>query len=300
MTRTRVKAKASAESKRVFVISGVSGAGKSQALKVFEDFGWFCVDNLPIALLDEFAAFVQKSPAMTRVALGMDVREGRVLGALPPLLRRLKLQGLDIHVLFIDAADATVIHRFSETRHRHPLGGKIADAVKQERRLLTPIKGTADKVIDTTRLTLGELKEKISEMLGLTLTREMTLQVVSFGYKHGMPIDADIVMDVRFLPNPYYLSGLRKKTGLDEPVQKYILSQPVARKFLNDWYKLIATLLPHYVREGKSYLTIAIGCTGGRHRSVAIAEHLAARYRDRDELTVAVAHRDVDKRPKDS
>ena len=216
--------------KKIFVITGVSGAGKSQALKVLEDFGWFCVDNLPIALLDEFAAFVQKSPAMTRVALGMDVREGRVLGALPPLLRRLKLQGLDVHVLFIDAADAIVIHRFSETRHRHPLGGKIADAVKQERKLLAPIKGTADKVIDTTRLTLGELKEKISETLGLTLIREMTLQVLSFGYKHGMPIDADIVMDVRFLPNPHYQPGLRRRTGLEEPVQKYILAQPVAPK----------------------------------------------------------------------
>lgn len=280
------------KAKKIFVISGVSGAGKSQALKVFEDFGWFCVDNLPIALLDEFAAFVQKSPAMTRVALGMDVREGRVLGSLPSLLRTLKLRGLDINVLFIDAADATVIHRFSETRHRHPLGGKIADAVKQERKLLAPIKGTADKVIDTTRLTLGELKEKISETLGLTLTREMTLQVLSFGYKHGMPIDADIVMDVRFLPNPHYQPGLRKKTGLDDPVQKYILAQPVARKFLNDWHKLISTLLPHYVREGKSYLTIAIGCTGGRHRSVFCARWLAKKLRSTGH-PVQEFHRDV-------
>jgi UPF0042 nucleotide-binding protein len=278
--------------KKIFVITGVSGAGKSQALKVFEDFGWFCVDNLPIALLDEFAAFVQKSPAMTRVALGMDVREGKVLGALPPLLRRLKQQGLDVSVLFIDAADATVIHRFSETRHRHPLGGKIAEAVKQERKLLAPIKGTADKVIDTTRLTLGELKEKISETLGLTLTREMTLQVLSFGYKHGMPIDADIIMDVRFLPNPHYQPALRKKTGLDEPVQKYILAQPVARRFLNDWHRLIATLLPHYVREGKSYLTIAIGCTGGRHRSVFCTRWLAQKLRATGH-PVQEFHRDI-------
>lgn len=284
--------KKTSHQKRIFVITGVSGAGKSQALKVFEDFGWFCVDNLPIALLDEFAAFVQKSPAMTRVALGMDVREGRVLGALPPLLRRLKEQGLDINVLFIDAADATVIHRFSETRHRHPLGGKIAEAVKQERRLLAPIKGAADKVIDTTRLSLGELKEKISETLGLKLTREMTLQVVSFGYKHGMPIDADIIMDVRFLPNPHYISTLRKKSGLDEPVQKYILAQPVARKFLNDWHKLISTLLPHYVREGKSYLTIAIGCTGGRHRSVFCTRWLAQKLRATGH-PVQEFHRDI-------
>ncbi len=278
--------------KKIFVITGVSGAGKSQALKVFEDFGWFCVDNLPIALLDEFSSFVERSPVMTRVALGMDVREGRVLGALPLLLRRLKLQGLDVRVLFIDAADAAVIRRFSETRHRHPLGGKISESVRQERKLLAPIKGMADKVIDTTRLTLGELKEKISETLGLTLTREMTLQVVSFGYKHGMPIDADIVMDVRFLPNPHYQAGLRKKTGLDEPVQKFILSQPVASKFLNNWHRLISTLLPHYVREGKSYLTIAIGCTGGRHRSVFCTRWLAQKLRASGH-PVQEFHRDI-------
>jgi UPF0042 nucleotide-binding protein len=280
------------ELKRVFVISGVSGAGKSQALKVFEDFGWFCVDNLPIALLDDFARLVVKSPAMTRVALGMDVREGRLLAVLPPLLREMKSRGLDVHVLFLDATDESIVRRFSETRHRHPLGGKVAEAVKNERRLLAPIKGAADKVIDTTLLTLGELKEKISETLGLTRTREMTLQVVSFGYKNGAPIDADIVMDVRFLPNPHYLPGLRRKTGLDEPVQRYILAQPIARKFLHDWLKLINKLLPHYVKEGKSYLTIAIGCTGGRHRSVFCTRWLAQNLRSSGH-PVQEFHRDI-------
>lgn len=278
--------------KKIFVITGVSGAGKSQALKVFEDFGWFCVDNLPIAMLDQFGSFVLKSPAMTRVALGMDVREGRVLGVLPQFLRELKSKGLDIRVLFLDAADETVVKRFSETRHKHPLGGKLAEAVKQERKLLAPIKGVADKVLDTSHLTLGELKEKISETLGLTRTREMTLQVVSFGYKHGIPIDADIVMDVRFLPNPHYIPGLRKKSGLDEPVQRYILAQPVARRFLNDWHRTIARLLPHYVREGKSYLTIAIGCTGGRHRSVFCTRWLAQKLRGSGH-PVQEFHRDI-------
>jgi UPF0042 nucleotide-binding protein len=292
VTRTRAKAKAPVEAKRVFVISGVSGAGKSQALKVFEDFGWFCVDNLPIALIDDFARLVVKSPSMTRVALGMDVREGRLLAMLPPLLREMKTKGLDIHVLFLDAADESLVRRFSETRHRHPLGGKVADAVKQERRLLAPIKGAADKVIDTTNLTLGELKEKISETLGLTRTREMTLQVVSFGYKNGAPIDADIVMDVRFIPNPHYIAALRRKTGLDEAVQKYILAQPIARRFLHDWLKLIAKLLPHYVREGKSYLTIAVGCTGGQHRSVFVTRWLAQKLR-RSGHPVQEFHRDI-------
>lgn len=292
MSRMRSQPKTPVESKRVFVISGVSGAGKSQALKVFEDFGWFCVDNLPIALIDDFARLVVKSPSMTRVALGMDVREGRLLAMLPPLLREMTDKGLDIHVLFLDAADEALVRRFSETRHRHPLGGKIADAVKQERRLLAPIKGAADKVIDTTHLTLGELKEKISETLGLTRTREMTLQVVSFGYKNGAPIDADIVMDVRFIPNPHYVAALRRKTGLDDAVQKYILAQPIARRFLNDWLKLIAKLLPHYVREGKSYLTIAVGCTGGQHRSVFVTRWLAQKLR-RSGHPVQEFHRDI-------
>lgn len=290
--RSHIKKNASPETKRVFVISGVSGAGKSQALKVFEDFGWFCVDNLPIALIDDFARLVVKSPSMTRVALGMDVREGRLLAMLPPLLREMTDKGLDIHVLFLDASDEALVRRFSETRHRHPLGGKVADAVKQERRLLAPIKGAADKVIDTTHLTLGELKEKISETLGLTRTREMTLQVVSFGYKNGAPIDADIVMDVRFIPNPHYVPALRRKTGLDEAVQKYILAQPIAPRFLNDWLKLIAKLLPHYVREGKSYLTIAVGCTGGQHRSVFVTRWLAQKLR-RSGHPVQEFHRDI-------
>ena len=286
------KQKPASPAKRVFVITGVSGAGKSQALKVFEDFGWFCVDNLPIALLDDFARLVLKSPTMTRTALGMDVREGRMLAILPPLLREMKSDGLDVHVMFLDASDEALVRRFSETRHRHPLGGKIADAVKAERRLLAPIKGAADKVIDTTHLTLGELKEKISGALGLTLTREMTLQVVSFGYKNGAPSDADIVMDVRFLPNPHYLPGMRRKTGLDEPVQRYILAQPIARLFLRDWLRLIVKLLPHYVKEGKSYLTIAIGCTGGRHRSVFCTRWLAVKLRSSGH-PVQEFHRDI-------
>ncbi|MDE2491803.1 MAG: RNase adapter RapZ [Elusimicrobia bacterium] len=278
--------------KRIFVITGVSGAGKSQALKVFEDFGWFCVDNLPVALIGQFAKLVQRTPSMTRVALGMDVREGKLLAALPPLLRELKTQGLRISVMFLDAADEAIVRRFSETRHRHPLGGKVAEAVRQERRLLGPLKGAADKTIDTTNLTLGELKEKISETLGLTRTREMTLQVVSFGYKNGIPLDADIVMDVRFLPNPHYAPGLRRLTGLDAKVQRYILAQPIAPRFLNGWLSLINRLLPHYVREGKSYLTIAIGCTGGRHRSVFCTHWLAQHLRSSGH-PVQEFHRDV-------
>lgn len=265
--------------RKLFVITGISGAGKSQALKAFEDFGFFCVDNLPVALVERFADFVAKSNH-TRVALGMDIREGRQIGALPKALKALKARGVGYRVLYLDASDDAIIRRFSETRHRHPLGGKIAEAIKEERRRLLPLKEIADKVIDTGHFTLGELKEALSQTLELTGTREMTLSVVSFGYKHGLPMDADIVMDVRFLPNPHYVASLRKKTGLDSPVQKFILRQPMARRFLQDWLKLIRALLPHYVREGKSYLTVAVGCTGGQHRSVFITRWLAQRLRE--------------------
>lgn len=278
--------------RKVFIITGISGAGKSQALKVFEDFGFFCVDNLPIALLDQFADLMVKSSDFKRVALGMDIREGRQLDGLPDVLNKLRSRGIDHRVLFLDAADPAVIQRFSETRHRHPLGTKVSDAVPEERRRLVSLKAIADKVIDTTNMTLGELKESLSLTLELTGTREMTLSIVSFGYKYGLPIDADIIMDVRFLPNPNYVSRWRRRTGLDEGVQCFILRSSLAKKFLIDYTKLISTLLPHYVREGKSYLTIAVGCTGGRHRSVFVTHYLAKKL-GRSGYPVQEFHRDV-------
>ena len=277
--------------RKLFIITGISGAGKSQALKAFEDFGFFCVDNLPVALLDHFSDLLVKS-AHRRVALGMDIREGRMLSGLPAILKRLKAGGVGHCVLFLDASDAAVIQRFSETRHRHPLGKKISEAVREERRRLLPIKEIADKVINTTGMTLGELKEALSQTMGLTRTREMTLSVVSFGYKYGVPLDSDIVMDVRFLPNPNYVPRLRRLTGLNAAVQRYVLAQPVTKRFLCDYVRLISRLLPHYVREGKSYLTIAIGCTGGRHRSVFITHYLAGQLRESGH-PVQEFHRDI-------
>lgn len=277
--------------RKVFIITGISGAGKSQALKVFEDFGFSCVDNLPVALLDHFADLLVRSK-QRRVALGMDIREGTPLKDLPDILRRLKARGVAHRVLFLDAADSSIIQRFSETRHRHPLGTKVSEAVREERRILLPIKEIADKVIDTSNMTLGELKEALSGTLELTGTREMTLSVVSFGYKYGLPLDADIVMDVRFLPNPNYVPRLRRSTGLQPGVQRYILAQPAAKRFLGDYLKLVRNLLPHYVREGKSYLTVAVGCTGGRHRSVFITHYLARKLRDLG-YPVQEFHRDI-------
>lgn len=278
--------------RKLYIISGISGAGKSQALKVFEDFGFYCVDNLPISLLDRFADLLISSSDLKRVALGMDIREGKSIGDLPAVLERIKKKGIDYRVIFLDADDATVIHRYSETRHRHPLGKKIDDAIREERKRLLPIKEMADKFILTNGMTLGELKEKISETLELTRTKEMTLSIVSFGYKYGLPMDADIVIDCRFLPNPNYVPELKKQTGLSAGVGKYIMGQPIARKFITDYVRLIGGLLPHYVREGKSYLTIAVGCTGGRHRSVFITHHLSQLLRGSGH-PIQEFHRDV-------
>lgn len=279
---------------RIFIITGMSGAGKSQALKSFEDLGFYCVDNLPIALIPSFASLVQSRRYLKNVALGIDIREGRFFKDFVRALDNLGRLGLEHRLVFLDASDATLMQRFSETRHRHPLGKNIAAAVKEERRLLTELKARADRVIDTSKLTLGELKEQLSGMLGVKRTAEMKLSVISFGYKYGIPLDADIVMDVRFLPNPYYVASLKRKSGLDAPVGNYLKSKPGFRAFMKSYSEQIKSLLPLYVKEGKSYLTVAIGCTGGRHRSVYIASELA-RLLAAGGFSVSEYHRDIRK-----
>ncbi|HBA60968.1 MAG TPA: RNase adapter RapZ [Elusimicrobia bacterium] len=261
---------------KVFIITGMSGAGKSQALKSFEDFGFYCVDNLPISLIPSFAGLIGDRRYLKNVALGIDIREGRFFKDFIRTMDNLRRLGLDYKVIFLDASDEVLMQRFSETRHRHPLGKNIAAAVKEERRILTDLKARANKVIDTSRLALGELKEIISGALELRHTAEMKLSVISFGYKYGIPLDADIVMDVRFLPNPYYVPSLKAKTGLDAPVGRYLKDKPGFRSFIKGYTEQIKNLLPLYVKEGKSYLTIAIGCTGGRHRSVYVTREIAA------------------------
>ena len=279
---------------RIFIITGMSGAGKSQALKSFEDLGFYCVDNLPIALIPSFAAMVQSRRYLKNVALGIDIREGRFFKDFVRTLDNLGKLGLEYRVVFLDASDAVLMQRFSETRHRHPLGKNIAAAVKEERRILCELKARANKVIDTSKLTLGELKETLSGMLELKRTAEMKLSVISFGYKYGIPLDADIVMDVRFLPNPYYVPSLRARTGLDAPIGRYLRSKPGFRSFMKGYTEQIKALLPLYVKEGKSYLTIAIGCTGGRHRSVYIAGELAKKLAAGG-FSVSEYHRDIRK-----
>jgi len=280
--------------RRLVILTGVSGAGKSQALKVFEDFGFYCVDNLPIALIDRFTELLFESRKARNVALGIDIREGEFLKGFPGTLKRLRRKGLKVQVIYMDAQEAVVVRRYSETRHRHPLGMNILDAVREERRLLLDVKAQADKVFDSSDMTLGELKEALSALLELKRTQEMNLSVVSFGYKHGLPIDADLVVDVRFLPNPNYVRRLKRRTGLDRRVQAFILREPLAKTFIDDFSRLLRKLLPHYIREGKSYLTVAVGCTGGHHRSVFVTHRLAGElqksgYRARE------FHRDIDR-----
>ncbi|OGS12623.1 MAG: RNase adaptor protein RapZ [Elusimicrobia bacterium RIFOXYA2_FULL_58_8] len=280
--------------RKIFIITGMSGAGKSQALKSFEDLGFYCVDNLPIALIPAFAGLIHTRRYLKNVALGIDIREGRFFKDFVRSLDNLRKLGLDYKVIFLDASDELLTQRFSETRHRHPLGKNIAAAVKEERRVLADLKSRANKVIDTSRLALGELKEIISGLLELRRTAEMKLSVISFGYKYGIPLDADLVMDVRFLPNPYYVPRLRSKTGLDAAVGRYLRGKPGFGSFLKGYAEQIKALLPLYIKEGKSYLTIAIGCTGGRHRSVYIACELAKKL-EAGGVSVSEYHRDIRK-----
>lgn len=272
----------------------MSGAGKSQAINCFEDFGFFCVDNLPVTLLPRMAELcIRSGGPMQRVALGIDVREGSFLHDLDDTLHRLKKDGVDCRIVFLDADDKTLYRRFSETRRRHPLGKSVRDGVQEERRRLSKLKGMAHKIIDTSNMTLSELKESVSGLLELRRADEMQLGVISFGYKYGVPTDVDIVWDVRFLPNPHYVPRLKPYTGQDAPVKRYVLSNPLAQHFEKKFFALLLESLPYYMREGKSYLTVAIGCTGGRHRSVAITERLKE-VLSQHKYPVRVHHRDID------
>jgi len=280
--------------RKLFIITGMSGAGKSQALKCFEDFGFYCADNLPVAMLGEFVKLIETSAQFGNVALGIDVREGHTIKELPPILQNLKKSDFPFRIIFLDAADNILVQRFSQTRHKHPLGKNITSAIKSERKKMSALKEMSDKNIDTSSMTLSELKENLSKLLEIKRSKEMKLTVISFGYKRGIPLEADITMDVRFLENPNYVKRLKNKTGLDKAVKNYIQKDKNAKTFLGRFTKLVKYLIPLYIREGKSYLTIAIGCTGGRHRSVYIADTL---YRSLKETmpTVSAYHRDIKK-----
>ena len=283
----------------VIILSGLSGGGKTAAAKLFEDLGYTVVDNLPGELLPDLADLVSSDRhRFAQVAIVMDVRSGDPSLALAAMRGALEGRGIRPRVVFLDARDEILIRRFSETRHAHPLGDQrgIASSIAEERSILEPVRLEADIVIDTSDLSLRELRERLFTQLGtMEDPDQLAIQLISFGFKYGLPLEADLVFDVRFMQNPYYVAELRQSSGLTEAVRTYVLDQPVAERFLGFIKEFLAFALPAYVAEGKSRLTIAIGCTGGYHRSIVIAEELAAWLNQEGPGPVAVFHRELDR-----
>ena len=282
----------------IFIITGLSGSGKSFAIRALEDNGFFCIDNLPAPLIPKFVELCHGyQEDIMRVALGVDLRGSQFLQSLPQVLGELRAAGHHVQVLFFDASDDVLVRRFSETRRPHPLArqGSIQDGISWERKALESIRALADKVIDTSDFNVHQLKREMEQQFcEAPSVRRMALFLTSFGYKFGIPHDTDIILDVRFLPNPYFVAELRHKSGLEHEVEEYVLGNAETRAFLDRLYALLEFTLPLYEREGKSSLTLALGCTGGRHRSVALVEELQKRFGG-GSLRIHVKHRDIDK-----
>jgi UPF0042 nucleotide-binding protein len=284
------------DARHLVILTGLSGSGKSTVLKAFEDMGFYCVDNLPVELIPIFAELHAAGEGdLTRAALLVDAREGLQLEKLPPLLKHLK-KDHPITLVFIEANDESLLRRYSETRRPHPLGKNfsVRESLRHERALMEPIRKLADVVIDTTQFNVHELRHFVTARFKNPDKRPMMVSLVSFGYRYGVPTDADLVFDVRFLPNPHFVPRLRPFTGKDAKVRRYIRSFPQTGEFLRRIKSLLIYLIPHYIREGKSYLTIAFGCTGGKHRSVMMAEWLRKAIGKRS-YSAKVIHRDIDK-----
>jgi RNase adapter protein RapZ len=280
----------------VAVVSGLSGAGRSTAAKVLEDLGWFVVDNLPPELIATMVELGARSQGVvTRVAVVMDVRSRAFTDDLAAVIKDLDARGYRPKVLYLEATDEVLIRRFEQVRRSHPLqgDGRLADGIDAERALLAPLRDEADLVLDTSGLSVHQLRAKIENAFGGEASTRTRITVLSFGYKYGLPMDSDLVIDVRFLPNPFWIPELREHTGLDAEVRNYVLSQEGAEEFLTRYLELLQLISGGYRREGKRYLTIAVGCTGGKHRSVVVSEALAARLGQDDGITVKVVHRDV-------
>ncbi|WP_242341084.1 MULTISPECIES: RNase adapter RapZ [Anaeromyxobacter] len=282
----------------VVILTGVSGSGKSTALRALEDAGFYCVDNLPILFLEKLLELSGHTAGeVSRLALVVDAREGRFLADAPRVIQEIRQQGADVEVLFLDASDESLVRRYSETRRRHPLAGEtgtVPDGIAAERRALAALKAIADEVIDTTTLNVHELKRLVTRRFGSSEGARLGVTVVSFGFRFGLPTHADLVLDVRFLPNPYFIPELKSHPGTDPRVASFVLGQADAKAFLERTVDLLGFLLPRYRAEGKSYLTIAIGCTGGKHRSVALAGALSERL-EAGGQPVRLWHRDVEK-----
>lgn len=282
---------------RFTVVTGMSGAGKRTALKMLEDAGFFCVDNLPVPLIGKFAELIViPGSEISKVALGLDVRADQTLEDITRELERLKDSGFLFELLFMEASNEALLRRYKESRRMHPLSGKdsILDGINREREILALFKSKADYVIDTSNLLTRDLKKEIERIFVQNEEyNSLMVNVLSFGFKHGIPADADLVFDVRFLPNPYYMEKLKKKTGNERVVQDFVMANPEAAVFLDKLTDMIQFLIPNYVKEGKHQLVVAIGCTGGRHRSVTLANELFARLEDKGNYGITLRHRDI-------
>jgi UPF0042 nucleotide-binding protein len=283
------------EAHHLVLLTGLSGSGKGSVLNTFEDLGFYCVDNLPVALIPKFSELYVEGGEIERAALLVDAREGEQIDELPGIYRRLVTEH-PATLVFIEASDEALMRRFSETRRPHPLGrdGSVAEGIREERRRMAPIRRLADVVIDTTKFNVHELRQFIIDRFQNPGRRPLLVSVVSFGYRYGIPAEADLVFDVRFLPNPHFVPRLRRFSGKDPRVARYIRSFPQTGEFLRRIESLLLYLIPHYIQEGKSYLTVALGCTGGRHRSVALAEIIKRAVKKKG-YSAKVVHRDLDK-----
>ena len=293
---TRLAKRVTPPDKELVIVTGISGAGKASVLKAFEDLGFHAADNLPLELLLEFARLVEKSTEIQQAAIVVDVREGQTLDRLPDILKSVRTV-LPTRVLFLDAQDSVLVRRFSETRRPHPLRRQetVSRSIVEERQLLDPIRNVADTLIDTSTFNVHELRAHIQSRFGQEeRANQLLVSCLSFGFKNGVPLDADLVFDVRFLPNPHFVPEFRKKTGKDPRVAEYVRSFPQTTEFLDRVSDLMLYLLPHYVGEGKSYLTVAFGCTGGQHRSVMMAVEMAKRLKCAGYRVKAI-HRDIPK-----
>lgn len=282
---------------RFVVVTGMSGGGKSTALKMLEDAGFYCVDNLPASLIDKFVELIATPGSeITKVALGLDVRAGESFKEVASILQKEKDAGYDVEILFMDAGDSALVKRYKETRRVHPLasGGRVEEGIRKERELLSAIKTRADYVIDSSNLLTRELKEELDRIFVRNEEyNNLMITLLSFGFKYGIPADADLVFDVRFLPNPFYIDELKQKTGNDREVRDYVMQFEEAKTFLDKLTDMLQFLIPNYVKEGKYQLVVAIGCTGGQHRSVTLANELYERMKDQGGYGIKLFHREV-------
>ena len=285
---------------RFVVVTGMSGGGKSTVLKMLEDLGFYCVDNLPLLLIEKFVELIiTPGSEITKVALGLDVRADQPFNDVQKVLEKLKADGYSFDILFMDASDKVLIKRYKETRRMHPLSpdGRIEDGVDRERKILEDMRRKADYVIDTSNLLTRELKEELDRIFVQNEEyNSLMVTILSFGFKNGIPADADLVFDVRFLPNPFYIDELKHNTGNDKDVQDYVMSFPEALGFLEKLVDMLDFLIPNYIKEGKYQLVVGIGCTGGRHRSVTLANELYNRMKDRGNYGLKLYHRDCDEK----